>query len=202
MSIGDLVTNIIIGVVGTILTALLFRIYNEVRVLARRMPIKYTHFRFDRNREQFNELGIEILNGAVSNDTVYVVLRSGTFIGDFAKAIAKLREHAGTKLVVIVPDREIFSSNFGKELQAWITDLYENPDCASLRGLLLEPGKTRPSEARMAGYLFISDGHNHDDDEGFYTASAYSAKFLHGYLKSLVRAGKRVEIPSKATKST
>jgi hypothetical protein len=88
MSVSAITENLILGIVGVAITALLVRIYAQVRNLARRVPFSRAHFRFYRGRVKFNELGIEILNGAVSGDTVYLILRSGTFIGDFSKALA------------------------------------------------------------------------------------------------------------------
>jgi hypothetical protein len=195
MNAGEITINLLIGVFGTVLTALLLRVYALTKSMARRVPLSHSHFRFYRGRAKFNELGTEILNGAVATDTVYIVLRSGTFISHFAGAISKFREHRDTRLIVVVPDQKVFLANFGGALRTWITDLYENPDCAGMRALLLEPGAMRPSETRKAGYLFASDGHNHDDDEGFYTASPHSSAFLHGYVRSLVRAGTPVPVP-------
>jgi hypothetical protein len=191
VNVNNITTNIILSVIGVLFTALLIRIYTQVRALARRVPFSRTHFRFYRGRSKFNELGIEILNGGVAGDTIYLILRSGTFIGDFAKAIAQFRAHQNTKCIVIVPDVVAFCSNYGEALKAWITELYENPACDGARALLLEPGTRNPEKQREAGYLFISDGHNHDDDEGFYTASAQAVSFLRSYLLNTVKAGTR-----------
>jgi hypothetical protein len=192
MSASAITFNLILSVAGVIITALLVRIYTQVRTLAQRAPFSRTHFRFYRGRKRFNELGIEILNGAVSGDTIYLILRSGTFIGEFAKALAKFRGHADTKCIVITPSAQVFFSNYGRALGAWITDIYENADCDGPRALLLEPGTRNTGEPREAGYLFVSDGHNHADDEGFYAASPQALDFIRGYILNAVKAGNPV----------
>ncbi len=181
---------------------LLQQVSDDVKTLMDKASQNPSHLRYHRDRSDFNEIGIEILNGTVAYDTVYIVLRSGTFIGDFAKALAKFRSHTGTKLIVIVPNKEVFLSNFGGALQTWITELYENPVCAGVRGLILEPGMTQPSEVRMRGYWFISDGHVHEDDDGFYTNTAYSAKFLLNYFKLLIQTGTPVSLPRTKIKTS
>jgi hypothetical protein len=189
VSASEITINLILGVVGVAITALLVRIYAQVRNLARRLPFSRTHFRFYRGRAKFNELGIEILNGAVSGDTVYLILRSGTFIQDFAKALADFRSHEDTKCIVITPSTQVFLSNYGPALRAWVTEIYEDPNCGGIRALLLEPGMRTTGSPREAGYLFVSDGHNHDDDEGFYAASPQAIEFLRGYVLNAVKAG-------------
>jgi hypothetical protein len=83
----------------------------------------------------------------------------------------------------------VFLSNYGTALRAWVTDIYENPNCGGTRALLLEPGVRTTGSPREAGYFFVSDGHNHDDDEGFYAASPQAIEFIRGYILSAVQAG-------------
>jgi len=184
-------------IVGISITVLLILIYRRLRNFAQGFGQGYFHLRYFRNRDDFNQIGIEILNGAVSDDTIYAVLRTGTFIDDFAQVISRFRGYSNTRFIVITPDSEVFLVNSHPELRSWITALYENPNCVGVRALLLEPGCTQPSEDRMRGYLFISDGHVHRDDEGFYTNTTYSARFLLGYLKCLIESGDRVYSTSK-----
>jgi hypothetical protein len=173
---------------------LLLQVSKDVKSLVEAKPQEYSHFRYYKDRDEFNKLGIEILYGAISGDTIYVILRTGTFIGDFSKALEEFRSKNDTHMIVIVPDRKVFLGKFGEPLQKWINELYENPKCDGVRALILEPGKGNPSEARLKGYFFISDGVTQTDDDGFYAKTNLSSKFLLGYCKMLVFSGTQIDL--------
>jgi len=190
----NLTFNIFIAILGIISVNLLILIFIKIFFFMEKSGKMYVHFQFIRNRHNFNKLGIEIINGAVSKDTFYLVLRSGTIFKEFADRIKRFRKLNGTRLIVIVPDIEVFLSNVNESLHRWCSELYENPDCNYTRALFLEPGEIKPNESRLVGYLFVSDGHNHSYDEGVCTVSVPSAKYLLGYINSLIKSGKRIEI--------
>jgi hypothetical protein len=185
----DIIFNIVHIGIEILLIVLVVFIYKGVKEIITEGSVK--HLAHKKNREKFNKQGVEILNGAIPNDTVYTILRSGTLGADFSNAFDRFHMLTNTKLVVIVPNEEVFLSNFDQRLKVCITEIYENPTCQNVRALLLEPGNQK-EDHRMAGYFFISDGHNHQDDDGFYTVSTYSKKFLLYFLKSLINTGKKV----------
>lgn len=154
----------------------------------------YSHIRYYRGRKVFNSIGIEIVNGCVASDTIYLVMRSGTFEDDFIRVLTSFHELGKAKIVLIVPDKQVFLSNFRKEIQDCITEAYVNPYCSEARGILLKPKNIDLDRNRMRGYLFISDGHVHTADDGFYTATDYSARFLLGYFESLIKSGQKISL--------
>jgi hypothetical protein len=195
----EIALGILISAVGGILAVLILRTQRGIQALIRESPLRSKHFKFRKGRDTFNKMGVEILNGTTGGDTAYIILRSGTFLGDFAQAIRRFREHKNTRLIVVTPNTEVFFSNFGTALCAWITELYENPDCVNTRALLLEPGDVAPGEGRRTGYFFVSDGHNHMDDEGFYLTSHQACSFLQRHIQSLIKAGIKRSVPNGYT---
>lgn len=189
----QIMTILLILVFGTIFIVILLLVYRNVSI-SQTVLRNYSHLRYFRDREKFNEIGVEIVNGAVSGDTLYLIMRSGTFEEKFAKVVGKFRGHDNTRLIVITPETSVFLENFDGEFKKWISELYENPFCNEVRGMLLEPANTPGIKDRMRGYLFISDGHVHSDDDGFYTNTNHSAEFLHGYFKSLISSSKQIKL--------
>jgi len=184
--------DVMLNVVQILLIILVLVIYKKVKGAPANGAGK--HFLHKWDREAFNRQGIEILNGAVANDTVYTILRSGTLSDDLSQAFKKFHKLESSKIVVIVPNKEVFISNFDNSLKGCFSEICENAACNSVRALLLEPRNSEETN-RMAGYLFVSDGHNHEDDDGFYAASAYSKKFILDYLKALINTGQKVDVP-------
>jgi hypothetical protein len=152
------------------------------------------HFHCLQNRDEFNRLGISILNKAVLGDTVYTILRTGRFIEDFATALKDFCQK-DSRLIVIVPNSRVFLAHrgYGDMLKSLITQLYENPSCEGQRGLVLDPGIGNPSETRMRGYFFVSDGNNTEIDGGFSTETYISSKFLLEYCKMLIETGRQIK---------
>jgi hypothetical protein len=185
----------LIGVVlGIAVVILCCRISRDTQLLTAQAPFTHTHLHPQRGRKAFDKIGIEIVNGAIAHDTVYIAMRSGTFGDEFTHSLQRFRTHSGTRLVIVVPDREVFLSNCRRELVLLLTELYENPNCSSARILLLDPGRPTPSEGRKKGYLFVSNGHIHEDDDGFYTNTPCAASFVLGYLKAMIASGTRIHL--------
>jgi hypothetical protein len=153
----------------------------------------FPHLRYIRDRSVFNKIGVEITNGTTSGDTIYLVLRSGTIESEFSSALKKFRSHKDTNLIIIVSDQHTFFSNCNGEFATLISKAYENPDCESVRAMLLEPKDVVQDAARMGGYFYISDGHNHQSDDGFYAVSSYSNTFLLRYMKMLMKSGEQIK---------
>jgi hypothetical protein len=173
---------------GVIAILLLERkIYAKLDMISHDEERRITHFTIVRDRQHFNSIGIEILNGAMSYDTFYLILRSGTFNEVFRNGLEAFVNREGTRLIFVVPDKEVFLSNLDKSPALRNAECYENPNCEGMRALLLEPGKAKPDPRRMVGYLYLSDAHNHDADEGFYTNSRVSAEFLLAFMKLLIK---------------
>jgi len=152
------------------------------------------HFRSVHTRNEFNELGINILKNSEFGDTVYLILRTGSLIKDFATALRDSCQQKDTKLIVIVPNSQVFlaEKGYGEMLEPLITELHENPKCEDQRGLVLEPGIGNPSEGRIKGYFFVSDGIKTELDGGFSTETKTSSKFLLEYCKMLIKTGSQI----------
>lgn len=160
-----------------------------------------SEFQFFRTRAKNQRRGSVILNDGKENDIAYIILRSGQFTNkfeDFANNIYHFSKKKGTQVIVIVPNAQNFLDSLGGALEKWITELYENIDCQNVRALVLEQNPLDSSlPTRNEGYFFITDGVNLENDEGFRSLSNVSANFLIGYVKSLIRAGRRVQINNR-----
>jgi hypothetical protein len=174
---------------------ILLYILIDVKDIRRRShPVENpSHLRYIRDRSEFNKIGVEITNGTTSGDTLYLVLRSGTIESEFSAALRKFRSHQDTNLIVIVSNQHTFLSNCSVEFTPLISKVYENPDCEGVRAMLLEPEDPVRDAARMGGYFYISDGHHHQSDDGFYAVSPYSNTFLRTYMKMLVKSGEQIK---------
>lgn len=188
----DFLSMLLILFFGIGIAILMVGIRVDIHKLIEQMYNNYSHIRYYQNREKFNTIGIEIVNGSTIGDKIYLIMRSGTFGGEFFDTVSNFRSHKNTRLVVITPDREIFLSNCNSDLKELITDFYENDRCEGVRGMLLYPSEN--STKRMKGYIFISDGHVHAEDDGFYTNTVYSARFLRDYMNMLIDTGREMTL--------
>ncbi len=156
--------NIIMG------SFIIYYIYANKKALLSPDNIFY-RLHFFKGRSRFNDIGTEIMNGAISGDTIYMVFRSGTVGSAFSKSLKQYLELPRPTLNIIVPDAKLFLSKADPVFKNSTINIYESSYALNIRLMLLKPDMRSDKDdgtKRMVGYILFSNSYDHASDEGFY----------------------------------